>query len=415
MVKIKAFQGLRPQAEFAEKLSSPPYDVLSSEEARIMADGNGLSFLRVTKPEITYTTGSEPSGNDLYERARVNLQTLIDNGTMAQDKAPCIYIYRLTWRDVDQTGFMLLSSVDDYLLGRIKRHEFTRPDKEADRTKLNDVTNAQTGPVFLFYAESHVLDAILTEECAKAPTYDFVAADVRNRFWVVNDPERVTHIKVGFAGLSATYIADGHHRCAAAANVCKQRRAHNPQYTGEEADSFFLSVVFPENQLKILPYNRVVTDLMGLEPRDFITKVKERFTAEELPEGKTVEPETDRVIGMYLEKKWYKLTPLPNSFNQFDPIESLDISILSRNLLEPVLGITKPRTDKRIDFVGGIRGTKELMKLVNSGKFKVAFAVPPVSLKALRSVADSGGVMPPKSTWFEPKLRDGMAVYILNS
>ncbi len=380
-----------------------------------MADGNGLSFLRVTKPEITYTTGSEPSGNDLYERARVNLQTLIDNGTMAQDKAPCIYIYRLTWRDVDQTGFMLLSSVDDYLLGRIKRHEFTRPDKEADRTKLNDVTNAQTGPVFLFYAESHVLDAILTEECAKAPTYDFVAADVRNRFWVVNDPERVTHIKVGFAGLSATYIADGHHRCAAAANVCKQRRAHNPQYTGEEADSFFLSVVFPENQLKILPYNRVVTDLMGLEPRDFITKVKERFTAEELPEGKTVEPETDRVIGMYLEKKWYKLTPLPNSFNQFDPIESLDISILSRNLLEPVLGITKPRTDKRIDFVGGIRGTKELMKLVNSGKFKVAFAVPPVSLKALRSVADSGGVMPPKSTWFEPKLRDGMAVYILNS
>ncbi len=415
MVKIKAFQGLRPQAEFAEKLSSPPYDVLSSEEARIMADGNGLSFLRVTKPEITYPTGSEPSGNDLYERARVNLKALIDNGTMAQDKMPCIYIYRLTWRDVDQTGFMLLSSVDDYLLGRIKRHEFTRPDKEADRTKLNDVTNAQTGPVFLFYAESHVLDAILAEECAKAPTYDFVAADVRNRFWVVNDPERVTHIKVGFAGLSATYIADGHHRCAAAANVCKQRRAHNPQYTGEEADSFFLSVVFPENQLKILPYNRVVTDLMGLEPRDFITKVKERFSIEELPEGKTVEPEIDRVIGMYLEKKWYKLTPLPNSFNQFDPIESLDISILSRNLLEPVLGITKPRTDKRIDFVGGIRGTKELMKLVNSGKFKVAFAVPPVSLKALRSVADSGGVMPPKSTWFEPKLRDGMAVYILNS
>ena len=415
MVKIKAFQGLRPQAEFAEKLSSPPYDVLSSDEARIMADGNAISFLRVTKPEITYPTGSEPGGNDLYERARVNLKALIDNGTMAFDKSPCIYIYRLTWRDVDQTGFMILSSVDDYLLGRIKRHEFTRPDKEADRTKLNDVTNAQTGPVFLFYAESGELDTILQQECAKAPTYDFVAADVRNRFWVVSEPQRVSQIMAGFAGLGATYIADGHHRCAAAANVCKQRRAQNPQYTGEEPEAYFLSVVFPENQLKILPYNRVVTDLMGLEPRDFITKARERFAVDELPEGKTVEPEVDRVIGMYLEKKWYKLTPLPNSYNQFDPIESLDISILSRNLLEPVLGITKPRTDKRIDFVGGIRGTKELVKLVNSGKFKVAFAVPPVSLKALRSVADSGGVMPPKSTWFEPKLRDGMAVYVLNS
>ena len=414
MVKIKAFQGLRPKAEFAENLSSPPYDVLSSDEARIMADGNELSFLRVTKPEITFPTGSEPSGKDLYERARCNLTSLIDKRIMSRDTTPCIYIYRLTWRDVDQTGYMLLSNVDDYLLGRIKRHEFTRPDKEADRTKLNDITNAQTGPVFLFYAESHVLDEVIKEECAKPPAYDFVAADVRNRFWVVSDPQRVSRIKVGFAGLSATYIADGHHRCAAAANVCKQRRARNPQYTGDEPDSYFLSVIFPENRLKILPYNRVVTDLAGLEPRDFFLKAKERFAIEELPDGKTVEPDIDRVIGMYLEKKWYKLTPLPNSYNQFDPIESLDISILSRNLLEPVLGITKPRTDKRIDFVGGIRGTGELMKLVDSGKFRVAFAVPPVSLQALRSVADSGGVMPPKSTWFEPKLRDGMAVYILN-
>ncbi len=303
MVKIKAFQGLRPQAEFAEKLSSPPYDVLSSEEARILADGNEVSFLRVTKPEITYPRGSEPDGNDLYERARVNLKALIDNGTMAPDKMPSIYIYRLTWRDVDQTGFMLLSSVDDYLLGRIKRHEFTRPDKEADRTKLNDVTNAQTGPVFLFYAESQILDEILKEECAKSPMYDFVAAEVRNRFWVVGEPQRVLQIKAGFSELSATYIADGHHRCAAAANVCKQRRAENPQYTGEEPDAYFLSVVFPESQLKILPYNRVVTDLMGLEPRDFLMKTKERFAVEELPEGKTVEPDVDKVIGMYLDRK----------------------------------------------------------------------------------------------------------------
>ncbi|MGB5138818.1 MAG: DUF1015 family protein [Candidatus Zixiibacteriota bacterium] len=414
MVKIKAFQGLRPKAEYAAKLSSPPYDVLSSDEARVMAAGNEYSFLRVTKPEITFPNGSEPSGADLYERARVNLLSLVDKGILAKDANRSIYIYRLTWRDVDQTGYMVLSSVDDYLLGRIKRHEFTRPDKEADRTKLNDVTNAQTGPVFLFYAESHVLDEILKEECAKPPVYDFVASDVRNRFWVVSEPQRVSQIKVGFAGLGATYIADGHHRCAAAANVCKMRRAQNPQYLGEEPDAFFLSVIFPENQLKILSYNRVVTDLMGLEPRDFITKIGERFIVAESANGKAIDPEVDRSIGMYLEKKWYTLTPLPNSYNQFDPIESLDISILSRNLLEPVLGITKPRTDKRIDFVGGIRGTTELVKLVDSGRFKVAFAVPPVSLKALRQVADTGGVMPPKSTWFEPKLRDGMAVYLLN-
>ncbi len=414
MVKIKAFQGLRPKAEYAEQLSSPPYDVLSSDEARVMANGNEYSFLRVTKPEITFPQGSEPSGGDLYDRARVNLKSLVDKGILAKEAAPCVYIYRLTWRDVDQTGYMILSSVDDYLLGRIKRHEFTRPDKEADRTKLNDVTDAQTGPVFLFYSESAGLDAILATESSKPAVYDFVAAEVRNRFWVVSEPSTVARVVAGFAELSSTYIADGHHRCAAAANVCKQRRANLPKYTGDEPEAFFLSVVFPENQLKILPYNRVVKDLQGLQPQEFLAKVRERFAVEEVPAGKTVEPDVDRVIGMYLEKKWYRLNPIPNSYNKFDPIESLDISILSRNLLEPVLGITKPRTDKRIDFVGGIRGTGELVRLVDSGKFKVAFAVPPVSLQALRSVADSGGVMPPKSTWFEPKLRDGMAVYLVN-
>ncbi len=413
MVKVKAFRGLRPKVELIDKVATPPYDVLSSDEARQMAAGNDFSFLRVTKPEITFPPDHSPAGNDLYERARDNLRRLIEVGAMVQDQEESVYVYRLRWRDVDQTGYMILSSCDDYLEGRIKRHEFTRPDKETDRTNLNDIVNAQTGPVFLFYQSDADLDAILAATAKTTPVYDFVAADVRHEFWVVNDKVKVKKIVTAFAGLEATYIADGHHRCAAAANVCKQRRAAGGGPGRDEPHAFFLSVIFPENQLKILPYNRVVKDLNGHDPSAFLNLIRSRFEVTAMPAGKSVEPEIDRVLGMYIDGRWYKLLPLPNSFNKFDPIESLDVSILQKNLLEPILGITKPRTDKRIDFVGGIRGTGELVKLVDSGKFKVAFVVPPVSLRALRNVADTGQVMPPKSTWFEPKLRDGIAVYLL--
>ncbi len=412
MVKVKAFKGLRPQVELIDKVATPPYDVLSSDEARKMADGNAYSFLRVTKPEITFAAEAHPSGDDLYVRARENLTSLIKNGAMSQESTECMYVYRLRWRDVDQTGYMILSSCDDYLQGRVKRHEFTRPDKETDRTRLNELVNAQTGPVFLFYHSEVELDRILAETTTTPPVYDFVAADVRHQFWVIKAASTIARITKAFAELDATYVADGHHRCAAAANVCTQRRALHGTNSGDEPYAFFLSVIFPENQLKILPYNRVVKDLNGHEPSAFLNLVRNRFDVTAVPAGKTVEPEIDRVLGMYLEGKWYKLLPTPNSFNKFDPIESLDVSILQKNLLEPVLGITQPRTDKRIDFVGGIRGTAELIKLVDSGKFRVAFVVPPVSLKALRAVADSGQVMPPKSTWFEPKLRDGIAVYM---
>lgn len=341
------------------------------------------------------------------------LQRFIETGVLQQDKRECVYIYRLNWRNVDQTGFMLLSSVDDYFRGNIKRHEFTRPDKEADRTRLTDVLNAQTGPVFLFYHRQDELNRTLEEETHNSPVYDFTVAEVRHRLWVVDDPVRIQKVVDGFAQLEATYIADGHHRCAAAANVCKLRRQQQPRPTGEESFNYFLSVIFPEEQLHILPYNRVVKDLNGLEADTFFTRVRERFEVQELPPAETVEPERDNTLGMYYERRWYRLLPRPNSFNRFDPIESLEVSILQRNLLQPILGIEKPRTDKRIDFVGGIRGTQELVRLVDSGGFRVAFVVPPVTIEALRKVADSGGVMPPKSTWFEPKLRSGLVTHIL--
>ncbi len=415
MVKVKPFRGLRPKADLVERVASPPYDVLSSDEARQMAAGNELSFLNVTKPEITFAANAPTSGSQLYDRARDNLKALIERGAMAHDPSECVYVYRLNWRDVDQTGYMILSSCADYINGSVKRHEFTRPDKEADRTALNDITNAQTGPVFLFYHSEPLLDEVLDQTKKQQSVYDFVAADVRHRFWVISDHSKIAEVVKRFAGIDNTYIADGHHRCAAAANVFKQRSSEHAHHTGEEPCAFFLSVIFPEHELKILPYNRVVTDLNGNEPSQFLNLARNRFEVTALPAGKTVEPEVDKVIGMYLDGKWYKLAPQQNSYNKFDPIESLDVSILQKNLLEPVLGISKPRTDKRIDFVGGIRGTGELIRLVDSGKFKVAFVIPPVSLRALRAVADSGGVMPPKSTWFEPKLRDGIAVYTLFS
>ncbi len=414
MVKVKAFRGLRPKASLVERVAAPPYDTLSSEEAREMASANEHSFLRVTKPEITFDPSEDLSKVDLYRRAKENLQALIDNESMIRDEKNSIYIYRLNWRDVEQTGYMLLSAVDDYLKGAIKRHEFTRPDKESDRTRLSDVLNAQPGPVFLFYPPNNNLDKLLESTTGGEPKFDFVAADVRHRIWIIDDPKLVADIVAGFAGIKATYIADGHHRCAAAANVCKERRGANPGFSGQEPFNFFLTVIFPENQLRILPYNRVVTDLNGLSVADFVGKVSERFEVTPSPDNKPVDPEAEEAIGMYIDGKWYRLVPGPNSYNQHDPIESLHISILSKNLLEPLLGISKPRTDKRIDFVGGIRGTRELVKLVDSGRFAVAFAVPAVTLKALRDVADKDGIMPPKSTWFEPKLRSGLVVNLLN-
>jgi uncharacterized protein (DUF1015 family) len=413
MVLVKAFKGLRPKRDLVAKVAAPPYDVLSSEEARQLTADNPISFLYVTKPEISYPRDAAPAGADIYETARKNLQRLIADKAMIQDDQDAIYVYRLAWRGHQQTGFMLLSAADDYLEGRIKRHEFTRPDKEADRTRLGEVLNAQAGPVFLFYPETAALDSVLDEVAKQPPEFDYDVDNVWHQLWVVTASETISQIVDGFRQIGATYIADGHHRCAAAVNLCKNRRAENPDYTGKESFNYFLSVIFPANQLRILPYNRVVTDLHGHTPEAFLELVGAHFTVEERRGNEPVESEKEHLIGMYLEGKWYRLTPHLDSYNQFDPIERLDISILSKNVLDPVLGITKPRTDKRIDFIGGIRGTTELVRLVDCGSFKVAFSMPPVSMTALKQVADSGGVMPPKSTWFEPKLRSGMVVHLL--
>lgn len=413
MVMVKAVRGLRPKKELAAKVASPPYDVLSADEARSLAADNPNSFLYVEKMEISLPPGADPDGDEAAMAGKKSLQRLIDDKVLLQDGKESIYVYRLTWRGRQQTGFMLLSAADDYLKGSIKRHEYTRADKEAGRTRLEETMNAQAGPVFLFYPSSASLDSQLSEIASGVPEYDFEADEVRHQLWVASDTKTIQRVVDGFAKIEATYIADGHHRCAAAVNVCKNRRFANPNYDGSEPFNYFLTVVFPSDQLRILSYNRVVKDLNGLSPNAFIQQVKARFLVEPETSGKPVESDQDHVIGMYLEGKWYRLMPLSDSFNKFDPIESLDASILSRNLLDPILGITNPRTDKRIDFVGGIRGTAELVKLVNGGKFKVAFSMPPVSMQALKDVADSGGVMPPKSTWFEPKLRSGLVVYLL--
>jgi uncharacterized protein (DUF1015 family) len=413
MVMVKAVRGLRPKKEFAAKVASPPYDVLSADEARVLAADNPISFLYVEKMEINLPPGADADGEEAALAGKKSLQRLIDDQVMVQDAKECIYVYRLTWRGRQQTGFMLLSAADDYLKGNIKRHEYTRADKEAGRTRLEETMNAQAGPVFLFYPSATGLDALLAEIASGSPEYDFEADEVRHQLWVASDHKTVQRVVDGFAKVNATYIADGHHRCAAAVNVCKNRRSANPGFDGSEPFNYFLTVIFPSDQLRILSYNRVVKDLNGLSPNAFVQQVKARFIVEPETSGKPVESDQDHVIGMYLEGKWYRLMPLSDSFNKFDPIERLDASVLSRNLLDPILGITNPRTDKRIDFVGGIRGTAELVKLVDSGKFKVAFSMPPVTMQALKDVADSGGVMPPKSTWFEPKLRSGLVVYQL--
>ncbi len=412
MITVKAFPGLRPKEEKASKIASPPYDVLSSEEAREMARENPISFLHVNKPEIDLPEDTDPYSEIVYETGRKNLQKFIDEGHLVQDEKESIYIYRQTWKGHVQTGYFVLSSVKDYDDGRVKKHEFTRPQKEADRTKLIDVMNAQVGPVFLLYKDEPALNNLLEEVAKAEPSVDFTSPDeVRHQLWVIDDADMIGRIVSGFEKLEATYVADGHHRSASASNVCKIRKEKNPNHTGDEPYNFFLSVIFPKSHLKILPYNRVVTDLNDLSKDQFLDKVKEKFDLQRA-EGE-FEVADEHEFGMYLDGDWYMLTPRTGSYNAGDPIEGLDVNILMKNLLEPVLGIGNPRTDPRIDFVGGIRGNKELKRLVDSGKFAVAFALYPTSVENLISVADAGEVMPPKSTWFEPKLRSGMVSHLL--
>jgi uncharacterized protein (DUF1015 family) len=412
MPYIKPFRGVRPRRDIVHLVAAPPYDVLSSDEARDMAKDNPYSFLHVGKPEIDLPPGTDLYSDAVYAKGKENYERFLQEGVIAPDPRDCFYIYKQVWGDHVQTGLVAAASCRDYLDDLIKKHELTRPDKENDRMRHIETLNAQTGPVFLTYRASEAIDAIVAGVLKEKPEYDFVTDDgVRHIFHVVSDPDLIARIQNEFANLDCLYVADGHHRSAAATRIKVKREKADPDHTGEEAYNFFLTVIFPHNQMKILSYNRIVRDLNGLDGQTFLNRVAERF---EIVAAGRKTPNRPKEICMYLDGTWHVLEAKTGTFDTADPIASLDVSILQRNLLEPVLGVADPRTDKRIDFVGGIRGTDELERKVDGGGFAVAFSLFPTTIEQLFDVADSGKIMPPKSTWFEPKLKDGLAVHTID-
>jgi len=407
MARIQPFRAYRPRRELAAKIASPPYDVLDSQEAREMAAGNPLSFLHVVKPEIDLPPETDPYDPRVYAQGAENLRTLITGGHLIREEAPAIYVYQQRMGDHVQAGVVVGASVDEYEADAIKKHEHTRPAKEDDRTRHIDALNANTGPVFLTYPAQADIDALVARVRATGPEYDFTSPDgIEHTLWVVGAGELHDGLVAAFSRVPALYVADGHHRSAAGTRVRAARRDANPDHRGDEPYNFFLAVLFPHDQMKIMAYNRVVKDLGGLSSAEFMARIEAAFT---LTPADTPEPSAPRQFGLYLDGAWHRLTAKPGSFPQDDPVASLDVAILQENLLRPVLGIEDPRTDERIDFVGGIRGTAELEKRCGSG-WTLAFALYPTRIEQLMAVADAGRVMPPKSTWFEPKLRSGLIV-----
>jgi uncharacterized protein (DUF1015 family) len=415
MAIVKPFKGLRPKPEFAEKVASPPYDVLSSEEARELAKENPQSFLHVVKPEVDLDPSIDLYDERTYLKGKENLERCIQEGYLEQDLRPCFYIYTLKMGSHVQTGLVAVASVEEYEQNRIKKHEHTRPDKEKDRAKHISVLNAQAGPVFLTYKADPKIDTLLREARGTPPAYHFKASDgIEHTFHVVDNEKTIKNIENSFASLDYLYVADGHHRSAAAARVKAERRKGNAEHTGEEAYNFFLTVIFPDDQMYIMDYNRVVADLNDHTAPEFIAKIRERFEVEETGKtGTPHKPKQKHDFGMYLAGSWYRLTAKPGIFDEDDPVLRLDVSILQENVLNPLLSISDPRKDKRIAFVGGMRGLDELERMVESGNFKVAFSLFPTSIEELMAIADAGKVMPPKSTWFEPKLRSGLITHLL--
>jgi len=412
MARIEPFRGLRPRRDLAEKIAAPPYDVLNSEEARELAQGNPYSFLHVGKPEIDLPAGTELYSDLVYAKGRENFERFIREGALVQDTKKCFYVYKQVWGEHVQIGLVAGASCQDYQDDVIRKHELTREDKERDRQRHIETLNAQTGPVFLTYKRSQAIDKLIAQAMAGEAENDISTYDgVRHIFYVVDDVNLIAAIREEFSKLAVLYVADGHHRSAAATRIKAQRQEANPKHSGDEEYNFFLAVIFPDNQMKILPYNRLVKDLNGMERADFLARVSERFSCRESKEKVPVKPQE---FAMYLGGKWYRLAAKPGTFDKADSIASLDVSILQANLLAPILGIQDPRTDKRIDFVGGIRGTGELEKKVDSGSFAVAFSFRATTIEQLFAVADAGKIMPPKSTWFEPKLKDGLVSHLLD-
>lgn len=409
MATIKPFKALRPQAQFAKQVASRPYDVLNSAEAKVEAQGNPNSFLHITKSEIDLPEDIDHYSNEVYEKAKENLNAFVKRDVLFRENKECYYIYQLIMNGRKQTGLVAVSSVKDYEEGVIKKHEFTRPDKENDRINHIKTSGAQTGNVFLAYRDVIEIDSLIEKwKTTKNPVYDFMADDeIQHTIWIVNDDDTIQHISELFIQqVPATYIADGHHRAASAAKV---KKALGDKAT--DASNYFLTTLFPANQLHIMDYNRVVKDLNGLSSAELINKIKEKFDLEEARTD-AYRPASLHEFGMYLDGKWYRLVAKKGTYSE-DPIGVLDITILQNNLLEPILGIKDQRTDKRIDFVGGIRGLQELENRVKSGEMQVAFSLYPVTIHQLFDIADSGNVMPPKSTWFEPKLRDGLLTHLI--
>ena len=407
MAIISPFTALRPKQELADKLASRPYDVLNSTEAKEEAKGNPFSFLHITKAEIDLPDGTDLHSQAVYDKAKENLQEFIKQGTIFKEEKPCYYVYQLVMNGRSQTGLVCVSSVEDYFNDIIKKHEFTRPEKEKDRIEHMKTIGAQTGNVFLAYNNVIEIDSIIYNwKNSNQPVYNFTADDgIKHTVWAINDDTVNANITRLFAEkVPATYIADGHHRAASAAKVSKA-------LPNSEAAKYFLTTIFPASELAILDYNRLVKDLNGQDADDFISALQEDFTMTQSLEP--VKPSQLHEFGMYLDKQWYILTSRKDTYSS-DPIGVLDVTILSNNILDKLLDIKDQRTDKRIDFVGGIRGLKELEKRVDSGEMRIAFSLYPVTIQQLFDIADSGNVMPPKSTWFEPKLRDGLLTHILN-
>ena len=413
MAILKAFKGFRPVKDKVSLVASRPYDVMNSEEAKAEAGDNIYSFLHVVKPEIDLPEDIDHYSPLVYQKAKENFDKLLKDGIFFQDKQDCLYIYQLTMNGRKQTGIVGCAAVDDYLNGVIKKHELTRPDKEEDRKNHVRVANMNAEPVFFAYPNHSALDYVINGLIASAPEYDFKTDDgIQHAFWVVNNVNDIKMIIDLFATIPFTYVADGHHRTAAAALVGKERRDANPNHTGKEEYNFFLAVHFPDNQLQIMDYNRVVKDWNGLTENELLDKIAENFEIIN-NEDETYRPNALHNFGMYLNHQWYSLTAKPGTYDDKDPIGVLDVTILSDKILSPIFNIKDLRTDKRIDFVGGLRGLGELEKRVESGEMKVAFALYPVTMKQLIDIADTGNIMPPKTTWFEPKLRSGLVVHSL--
>ena len=414
MAKVKPFCGVRPPREYVEKVASKPYDVLDSDEARAEAGDNEMSLYHIIKPEIDFPAGTAENDPKVYDRAVENFHKFQDKGWLVQDQKENYYIYAQTMDGRTQYGIVVAASVWDYIEGRIKKHELTRREKEVDRMHHIEINNANIEPVFLAFPDNATLEEIIQKTAKTAPEYDFVSEDgIGHTMWVVDDENDIQAITQAFDKIPYLYIADGHHRTAAAAHVGEEKAKADPNHNGTEEYNYLLAVCFPQSHLKVMDYNRVITDLNGLTDEQFLDKLREHFTVQDRGEQE-YRPSCLHNFSLYLSGKWYSLTANPDTYDDNDPIGVLDVKVSSDYILRDILGITDLRTDKRIDFVGGIRGLGELKRRVDSGEMRVALALYPVTMQEIINIADSGKIMPPKATWFEPKLRSGILIHKLD-